>query len=264
MTRLFAIVGHPVARSLSPVIHNAAFRASGLPHTYVPLDVQPGALAEGMGLLRTLDVAGANVTVPHKVDIVPFLTSLHGDAAAVGAVNTLVTDGESYAGHLTDGAGFLAFLAQEQIAVESAVVLGAGGSARAIAYALATAGVAVKVCARRADQTSAVAALHEQITAASWETIPQAPLVVQATPARRGLPAIRLTKRTIVVDLIYGEDTEVLRRAREAGATAYDGAGMLLHQAALSFTIWTGLDAPLEAMRDALDRALAGRTAPTG
>lgn len=253
MSALYAIVGHPVARSASPAMHNAAFAAVGLTHTYIPLDIRPGAIAEGMQLLRTLDVAGANVTVPHKVDIVPFLTALHGDAVAVGAVNTIMRDGDGYAGHLTDGAGFLAFLSEEGIEATTAVVLGAGGSARAVAYALATTDVRVTVCARRPEQAEEVAGLHPNIHVGRWGAAPSAQLVINATPLRTGLPTIKLTRKTVAVDLIYGEETEFLARARDAHARSFDGSGMLLHQAALSFTVWTSVPAPLEAMRAALD-----------
>lgn len=252
MSALYAIVGHPVARSASPAMHNAAFAAVGLSHAYIPLDVRAGALAEGMGLLRTLGVVGANVTVPHKVDIVPFLTALHGEASVVGAVNTIIADGDGYAGHLTDGAGFLAFLAEEGIEATTAVVFGAGGSARAVAHALATADARVTVCARRPEQAEAVAALHPNVRVGRWETAPNAHLVINATPLRAGLPTTKLTRTSVAVDLIYGEETEFLARARAARARAFDGSGMLLHQAALSFTLWTSLPAPVEAMRAAL------------
>lgn len=256
MKRLYAIVGHPVARSLSPVIHHAAFAAVGLPHAYVPVDVQPGALGEGLELLRTLGVSGANVTAPHKIAVAGFVSRVHGDAEVVGAVNTLVLEGQRIEGYLTDGAGFVDALAASGHTPESATILGAGGSARAVAYALARTGVQVRVCARRPDQADEVAGLHEDISSGSWDDPPSNDLVVNATSARKGLPSVSLTERTIVVDLVYGEETEMLARARTVGAHAFDGRGMLLHQAAHSFRIWTGLDAPIEAMRAALDAAL--------
>lgn len=252
MRRLYAIVGHPVAHSLSPAMHNAAFEALGLPHSYVPLDIRPGALAEGMNLLRTLGVDGANVTVPHKVDIVPFLTGLRGAAEVIGAVNTLVYDGAGYVGYSTDGEGFMAFLAETGAEVGSAVVLGAGGSARAVAYALALSGAQVTICSRRPEQASGVALLHRGITVGPWDEPPKASLVVNATPLREGLPKISMDEATTAVDLIYREQTDFLARARKAGARTYDGTGMLLHQAAASFVLWTGLSAPIEVMRQAL------------
>lgn len=254
---LACIIGWPVAGSLSPRMHNAAFAALGLEWTYVPLAVREEAIADAVGLLRLLDVRGANVTIPHKRAIVSSLDALAGDAAAVGAVNTLVREGDRFVGHNTDGEGFLRALAAEGWSPDGAraLVLGAGGAARAVAYALARAGARVSVAARRPERAGEVASLARGIEAAEWEGLPAADLVVQATPARTGLPVeqLALGPEVVAVDLLYlPPETPFLAAARRAGARASDGLGMLLHQAALSFELWTGRPAPLGAMASAL------------
>lgn len=261
MSRLCAIIGWPVAQSLSPAIHNAAFAALGLDWTYVPLGVRPGALDDGMRLFADLNVAGANVTIPHKQDVIEHLDRLAGDAPAIGAVNTIARDGDALVGYNTDGEGFLRALAEAGWTPHGARahVIGAGGAARGIAVALADAGCPVKVSARRDRQAAALAELHERIQTAPWAGPVDAELIVQATPLRSGLPLdqVRFVPECVAVDLIYlPPATEFLERAQAAGARAIDGLGMLVHQAALSFQIWTGREAPLGIMRAAARSAL--------
>lgn len=261
MTHLACIIGWPVAQSLSPVMHNAAFAARNLDWTYVPLAVQPGAAAEGVELLRTLGVDGANVTVPHKVAIVTLLDAVQGDAAVFGAVNTIVRDGERLIGHNTDGEGFLNFLRADAGFDPSdtrAVVLGAGGAARAVAIALARAGAHVTVSARRDEEAHALAEAAEGIATASWGKADPADLVVNATSSRDKLPA---PAARLAVDLIYlPPETGFQSAALRSGARVFDGLGMLVHQAALSFQMWTGGDAPLEVMRKAAERGISEQT----
>jgi shikimate dehydrogenase len=265
--KLACIIGWPVAESLSPAIHNAAFAALGLDWTYVPLAVRPGAIEEGMKLLRQLGVEGANVTMPHKRAVVPLLDRLEEDAAALDAVNTIVREGSALVGHNTDGRGFLTALADEAAfdpAGKTAVVLGAGGAARAVAVALARAGASVRVTGRRPEQASEVAALAQDIEVVAWGASAPADLIVNATPSREGLPLASLgfAPGVLGVDLIYLPPmTEFVRFAREAGATALDGLGMLVHQAALSFRLWTGADPPIGIMAEAARAALSSSEA---
>jgi shikimate dehydrogenase len=260
--KLACIIGWPVAQSLSPAIHNAAFASLGLEWTYVPLAVRPGAIDEGMGLVRLLEVDGANVTMPHKRAIVGLLDGLDGDAALLDAVNTIVRENDKLIGHNTDGGGFLAALAADagfEPRSKRAFVLGAGGAARAVAVALARAGATVMVAARRSEQASELAALDDSIETAPWGNRVVADLIVNATPAREGLPLESLTfgSDILAVDLIYAPPaTRFVLFAQEAGARALDGLGMLIHQAALSFRLWTGLDAPVSVMTQAARAAL--------
>lgn len=262
--KLACIIGWPVSESLSPAIHNAAFEASGLNWTYLPLAVRPGAIAEGIQLLHELGVEGANVTMPHKQAVVPLLERLEGDAQTLEAVNTIVRDGDALIGHNTDGPGFLAAIAEEAAfgpSGKSALVLGAGGAARAVAVALARAGASVVVSARRPEQATELSHLASGIETAPWAVAATADLIVNATPSRDGLPLEELGfgPGTLAVDLVYlPPSTGFVLAARAAGATALNGLGMLVHQAALSFRLWTGAVAPLEVMRDAARAAAAG------
>lgn len=261
--KLACIIGWPVNRSLSPAIHNAAFAALGLDWTYVPLAVRPGAMEEGMRLFRLLGVEGANVTMPHKQSIIPFLDALEDDAAATGAVNTVVRRDGQLIGHNTDGAGFVTFLrsdAEWDPAGKRALILGAGGAARAVAVALAGAGATVMVAARHPARAAELAALAGGIAVVEWGRKTRADLVVNATPARDGLPldALGFRKGMLAVDLIYPlPPTAFVEAARAAGATVFDGLPMLVRQAALSFELWTGREAPVEEMERAAREALA-------
>jgi shikimate dehydrogenase len=268
--KLACVIGWPVARSLSPAIHNAAFEALGLDWTYMPLAVRPGSIEQGVGLLRELGVEGANVTMPHKQAVVPFLERLQGDAERLHAVNTIVRDGATLVGHNTDGPGFLAAIAGQASfdpGGKTAIILGAGGAARAIALALAAAGASVVVSARRPEQAADVAGLAPGIETSRWGSAIAADLVVNATPSRDGLPidALSFAPGVLAVDLIYlPPSTPFLLAARAAGAQALDGIGMLVHQAALSFLLWTGREAPIDVMRAAAVEALAGDTSDVG
>ena len=266
--KLACVIGWPVAQSLSPAIHNAAFEALALDWTYVPLAVRPGAIEEGMGLVRELGVEGANVTMPHKQSVLPFLERLEGDAKTLRAVNTIVREGDALVGFNTDGPGFLTAIDDEAAfdpAGKRALVLGAGGAARAVAVALARAGASVRVAARRAEQAAEVVSLAPDIDTSTWGDGDPADVIVNATPLREGLPLASLSfgPGVLAVDLIYlPPSTEFVLAAKAAGATALDGLGMLVHQAALSFRLWTGLGAPIEVMMKAARAAVAAAGPP--
>ncbi|HJR19719.1 MAG TPA: shikimate dehydrogenase [Actinomycetota bacterium] len=263
-TRVAGIIGWPVNASLSPAIHNAAFSAAGLDWIYVGFPVRPDDVAAALQGMRGLGIAGLNVTMPHKQAVIPHLDGLTPDVERVGAVNTIVADGARLIGTNTDGAGFLRFLERDVGMVPAgltAVVLGAGGAARGIAAAMSDAGVVVTVTARRSEQADEVAAASGASTV-SWDERDRvaagADLIVNATPVGRDdasapLPTEAIGEGQTVVDLIYHpEETELVRIAAKRGARAFNGMGMLLHQAALSFEAWTGVDAPFDAMTAAV------------
>ncbi len=266
MTLAFAILGWPVAHSRSPLMHRAAFRALGLDARYVPRPVPPGTLAQAVDEVRA-NFDGANVTVPHKSAVMSLLDEVEPVARAIGAVNTLVRTGKRWVGTNTDAAGLLRSLEEAEIAVPGmrAVVLGAGGAARASVYALTRAGAEVVVAARRAAAARALTGDlgGRPLSLAEVEgPFRDADLVVQATSAPLGddarafaeaLPLAALPNHATVVDLVYApRETTVLRAAKARGLRTIDGTGMLLHQGALAFTRWTGQPAPIEAMRAAL------------
>ena len=264
--KLAAIVGWPVAHSLSPAIHRAAFAAEGLEWTYVPVAIRPDALDEGRGLLDTLGVDAANVTMPHKEGVLAWCSETSDLARRIGAVNTLtrLPDG-GWAGENTDAPGFVSFLREDaKLEPRKALLVGAGGSARAIASALGDEGVEVVVAARREAAALEVAALAgDRGSVAAWGKRVSCDLIVQTTPLTdaslpepyRSFPAGRAG-----VELGYGREmTAFLEAGRAAGAPVFDGLGMLLRQAARSFEIWTGIQPSLEVMREAAEAELARR-----
>jgi shikimate dehydrogenase len=264
-TNIAGIIGWPVEASLSPRIHNAAFAATRLDWVYVAFPVRPGEVVTAVKGMRALGVRGLNVTMPHKQEVIAALDELAPEAARAGAVNTIVADGERLTGTNTDGAGFLRFLEQDAAVKADGLrvtIVGAGGSARAVALALGDAGAEVTVAARRLEQAEVIAAKApgavRAVTLDPGTVTKDADLIVNATPVGRDgdelpIDASAIEDRHIVVDLIYHpEATPLVRSAREKGAKAFNGMGMLVHQAALSFEIWTGVVAPLDAMRAAV------------
>jgi shikimate dehydrogenase len=260
------VLGWPLEHTLSPVIHNAAFRSAGLHAVYLSFPVAPGDLPAAVAGLRALGALGANVTMPHKETIVELLDGLSAEAAELGAVNTVERAGDRLVGHNTDVEGFHDFLvhdAEVDVGGRRVLVLGSGGAARAVVVALSSLGAAdLAVAARRPERAARVTALARGggARAVAWERREEiaqgADLVVNATPiGGRGddpLPGVVATERQAVIDLVYGPSAgPLVVRARGGGARAWDGLGMLVRQGAASWRIWTGADAPLSAMMQA-------------
>lgn len=279
-TRVAAVIGDPVEHSLSPVLHNAAFAELGIDWVYVAFRVQRGHAGAAVAAMRAMDLAGLSVTMPHKSEVVQAVDRLGPVAAELGVANTVswsrhTTDAE-LVGESTDGAGFVDSLADEGFdpAGCSCVVLGAGGAARAVTLALAGASArSVTVVGRRAEAARECAFLAGPVgrpIAGSdrdglRDSITVADLVVNATPAgmadHPGLPfdldARWLGPGHLVSDLVYAPAvTPLLSEARDRGASASNGLGMLIHQAARQLELWTGRPAPLEAMSAAAVQAL--------
>ena len=269
-TRLAAVIGSPVRHSLSPAMHNAAFRELGLDWVYLAFEVAPGAVPAAFAGVRALGVGGLSVTIPHKAAALAEVDEATDVARAVGAVNTVVAVGDGrLVGDNTDGAGFLASLSDEgfEPAGRVCLVVGAGGAARAVVHALAAVGAAEGMVANRpperAQETAAMAGAVARV--ASTDEVVRADLVVNATPlglagsAPAELPvnAALLGPGQLVVDLIPNPAvTPLMRAAREAGCNTAGGLGMLAHQGALAFERWTGVPAPLGVIRAAAVRAL--------
>ena len=262
-THVAGVIGWPVEHSLSPVIHNAAFAALGLDWTYVPLPVAPGAMRAAANGLVALGFRGANVTMPHKTESAELADDLSEEASRLRAVNTFVVEGDLLHGHNTDAPGFARFLRQDagfEPRGRTALVFGAGGAARAVALALGLAGaealqVAVREPGRAADLIETVEGTGMRVEVVAFDAAEglQADLVVNATPlgadGRARLPLPALGPGVLTVDLLYRPaQTPLQIAARDAGAEAFGGLGLLLHQAALSLELWTGTPAPLDAM----------------
>ena len=278
MTKRVVLIGHPVAHSLSGAMQQAAFDTLGIDASYELWDRAPIALAEAIAELRTDDFLGANVTIPHKERVVPQVDRLTEEAHATGAVNTLTKEGRKLVGHNTDVPGFKVALDQlvgRQKMPRHAIVLGAGGGARAVVYGLIREGFQrVIVFNRHLHRAESLvkhfgrSASHMDLRAMPWhESIIESELaktkvLVNATSIGltadvTPVPAEILTSELLVLDLIYAK-TRLLRDAASAGAATADGETMLLHQGAASFTLWTGQPAPLDVMAAALKQARAG------
>jgi shikimate dehydrogenase len=259
-TRVVGIIGDPVTHSRSPAIHNAAFEALGLDWVYVAFPVPRGGGAAAVGAVRVLGLAGLNVTMPHKAAAAAACDELSDAARALESVNTVVNrDGTLY-GDSTDGAGLLAALRDEGVDVLRAgvLVLGAGGAARAIVHALGGAGARVTIAARRADAGAQAAGLAPDARVVDFgeldEAIHSANVIVNATPiGMEGEPppftVEALQPTQFVYDTVYHPSpTPLLEAAAARGVPHAGGLGMLVHQAARSFTLWTGEAAPLPVM----------------
>jgi shikimate dehydrogenase len=258
-TRLVGLLGKPVSESLSPRMQNAAFAARGLDWAYVPLEVEPDALEEAASGLVALGFAGANVTTPYKTAILSYCDELDEVAERAGSVNTLVVRDGRLLGATTDGA----VVRDLEPAGMSALMLGAGGAAQAVATALADEGAAaVTIAARTAERAHGLAVrlrtLFPQVEVHAKDEWPPSAqgfeLVVNATPVRDEV-VVALTESQTLVDLAYrGDDrpTALATAARERGCRTVDGLDALLAQGAASFERWTGVPAPVDVMRSAL------------
>lgn len=271
------MIGDPVAHSLSPRIHNAAFRSLGLDWVYVALPVPVGRAAAAVEGARALGIRGLSVTMPHKEAVIPALDGLTPVAAALGAVNCIRRaphDDELLLGDNTDGDGYLRGLRADlglEVRGMRVVVVGAGGAGRAVAHALGIAGASSVAVVNRDRRRGEAAALlagsagsfvprHDE--EAVIEAIGAAGLLVNATPIGMGapstedahlrlpVPAEALRADLPVSELVYHPAvTPLMAAARARGARTANGLSMLVHQAALAFEHWTGLAAPLDAMR---------------
>lgn len=268
-TSLYVLVGNPVAGNPTQEMLEAAFGAAGLAAGYASLDVEPDALADAVHGMRALGVRGAHVTVPHKVAVVPLLDRLTEAARLAGAVNCIKRDGDELVGDNTDGRGFLASL--RRVAGPegtSAVVIGAGGAARAIAAELLLAGAAEiaivnRTLARAEEVAAAIGPPCEAMELTEGWTIPvTAQIVVQATTVGMGdaearLPLVWPEGDGVAADVVIAPPrTAFLRDAEAAGRLTLEGLGMLVEQAVIGFRWWTGLEPDTGAMREALVREL--------
>ncbi|HEX2024253.1 MAG TPA: shikimate dehydrogenase [Acidimicrobiales bacterium] len=274
-TQVAAVVGDPVRHSVSPAMHNAAFRALGLDWVFVAFEVPAGEALTALAGARALGLQGLSVTMPHKADVAVGVDRLTPAAQAVGAVNTVVRRARGVLeGDNTDGTGLLDALRSDEgfdPAGRRCLVVGAGGAARAVIRALAETGAnEVVVVNRSLDRAEAAAALAGPVgRVGSPGDAAGADLVVNATPVGMGLSGATaedelpldpsdLGPGQLVVDLIYHPPlTRFVELARGRGATAVNGLGMLVHQAARAFRLWTGEDPPLPVLSAAAVAALA-------
>jgi shikimate dehydrogenase len=274
---LVGVFGHPVAENPTVVMLEAAFAELGLNWRYLTIEVLPADLGAAIKGMRAFNMRGVNLTIPHKVAVLPYLDEVKPAAALMGAVNTVVREGDRLIGENTDGKGFMTALTEDagfDPKGKRAVVLGAGGAARAITVELSLAGVERLTVVNRAPERGRelVALLNDRTAVeadvAAWDGPYAVPagtdLLVNATSiglfpnvdARPEIVYASITPGMVVCDVIIAPSTPFLDEARRHGARTLDGLGMLVYQGAIGFKLWTGLDAPVKVMHGALARAL--------
>ncbi|MEF7563388.1 shikimate dehydrogenase [Bacillus infantis] len=278
MKKLFAVIGDPIGHSMSPAMHNDLFAIYGLDACYVPLKVRREDLGDAVKGLRAIGVAGFNVTVPHKTEIMPFLDEIDQLAEAIGAVNTVLNKDGKLIGYNTDGEGYVRGLASEvpDFSRKKILIAGAGGAAKAIYYTLAQKGVqAIDICNRTAAKAEALAdkcpfpvrtdALGFQ---QAEEKLAEYDIIIQTTPIGM-LPDVNalpfglynLKAGAFVSDIIYNPlETKFLREAKNKGASIQNGLGMFVCQGALAFERWTGTFPDTDRMEAGVITQLGGQT----
>ncbi len=276
-TKVCGIIGDPIEHSMSPVMHNAAFEALGLDYAYLPFRVRREELPGAVVGIRALNVVGLNVTIPHKVAVIPLLDKLDPLAEKIGAVNTIVNEGGLLTGHNTDAPGFLQALQSKGIDLEgkSILILGAGGASKGISFILAEAGAGLVILNRtltRAEELASQIAQYyhrkpEAMTLSEENLargLDEVDVLVNTTSVgmvpdvnQTPVSASLLNPNLVVCDIVYNPlETRLLREARAAGARTIDGLDMLVWQGALAFEKFTGQKAPFEIMKGAAIKAL--------
>ncbi|MCL2337263.1 MAG: shikimate dehydrogenase [Firmicutes bacterium] len=283
-TLVYGIIGYPVEHSFSPAMQNAAFQAAGLNGVYVAFAPAPEQLEAAVEGIKALGLAGVNVTVPYKEAVMDYLDDLTTEAMLCGAVNTIINWQGKLTGHNTDGAGFISDLRGTfgfEPSRGAALLLGAGGAARAVAVSLAGAGCRELALVNRNQERArklaagVISATGVPVQVFPWESghpglasfARRAVLLVNCTPVGMSgkgnnpfpLPETLPGPGQLAYDLVYNPShTPFMRQAESNGAKTANGLGMLLYQGALAFTAWTGLEAPLETMRRVLLEQISG------
>jgi len=280
-TKVFAVIGDPIEHSLSPPMHNAAFRSLGMDFVYVAFRVRRDELARAMAGFRALGILGVNVTRPHKTSVIRLLDGIERNAREIGAVNTIANADGTLRGYNTDGQAALDVLQEigGPLSDKKVVILGAGGAARAITHFLSKTVPRISILNRtraRGSRLSAEIARRSKVQFRAYglskaglsKEVPQADLLINTLPVdifpRFGARLIHeglIRPGMIVFDTNYVHRSDFLVDAERAGAIVTDGLEMLIRQAALSFKLWTGRDPPIGVMRAAAKEAKGGWTA---
>lgn len=276
-TGICGIIGNPIEHTMSPVMHNAAFKNKGVDYVYLAFRVKKEELGKAIEGMRALNIRGLSVTIPHKVAVIQFLDELDPLADKIDAINTIVNDNGILKGYNTDATGFLQALLERRIEPKGkrVVILGAGGASRAISFILAERGSSLvilnrtwdkaKVCADRISEIFQSEATALKLNRENLATaLSEADILVNATSVGMS-PNINETPVTsnllklglVVFDIVYNPiKTKLLKEAEEAGAETISGLDMLVWQGALAFEKWTGLKAPVELMREEVIKVL--------
>jgi shikimate dehydrogenase len=277
-TKVLGVFGHPISHSLSPVMHNAAIQALNIDYTYVPFHVLPEDLPKAVEGIRAMRIAGVNVTIPHKERVIECLDEVSENSKQIRSVNTIINVDGRLKGDTTDGPGFLrsAEAAWGKLDGCGVLLLGAGGSAKAVAFALAGIGCEIAIANRTRERAVELAeGLGKVFTAGTFRVVEpdgqalgqeilRAGLVVNTTsvgmhPDVDGIPIPPdlLRRNLLVYDLVYNPArTRLVTEAENRGASAVTGLRMLVYQGAMSFEMWTGIEPPMDVMEEAARQTL--------
>lgn len=276
MENLFAVIGDPIAHSMSPIMHNDLFSFYKIDAHYHPLRVQQEYLEDAIKGLKAIGISGFNVTVPHKTAIIPFLDQLDPLAKTIGAVNTVVNENGRLIGYNTDGSGFVRGLREKIVELlgKKVLIIGAGGAARAIYFSLASEGVSdIDIANRTIERAESLISTcpfsvrsHSLTMSEGEECANDYNIIIQTTsigmsPQLEGIPfsAKNIKSGTIVSDIIYNPlETKFLREAKKKGAIVQNGLQMFVYQGALAFEKWTGMFPDTEMMKRNVMNQLGG------
>ena len=269
MTKTYAVIGDPIDHSLSPNIHNAAFKGLGMDCTYIAYRIPDGELEEGVESLKKIGVSGFNVTLPHKVQMMKYLDAVDADCEMIGATNTVTFSDGRLKGHNTDMKGFLDPIKKRNLQIRGSrvLLLGAGGAARAVVSALYGEGVrAITIANRTIERADELARFAKNIGAGATavrldgaeDLVPGHRFVINCTSVGLGgepspIPTGSIGEDSVVYDIVYMPvNTDLIKKSKEGGATIIYGYEMLLGQACRAFEIWHKRKAPYDAMKRAL------------
>ncbi|MDQ0254322.1 shikimate dehydrogenase [Evansella vedderi] len=278
MKQIMGVIGHPIKHTLSPLMHEAAYNALELNMAYLAFEVKPEDLDKAIHGIRALGLRGINVTIPHKVEVIPFLDEIDDLAKEIGAVNTIVNDNGRLMGYNTDGEGYLKSLLQcltNDLKGMHVLIIGAGGASKAVALTLAKHGVkAMAICNRTIEKAEDLAkncgkyvpSLSISLEEAE-EQINDFDIIINTTSIGMinenelpiSLKKLNKKKDIYFSDLIYTPfQTKLLLEGEKAGAKTLNGLDMFIYQGALAFERWTGHEAPINVMREAVTKHLRG------
>lgn len=278
-TKVCGIIGHPIDHTLSPAMHNAAFRELGLDLIYIAFEVESEHLHESISGIRSLGIHGLNVTIPHKEDVINYLDEIDPEAKKIGSVNTIVNRDSQLVGYNTDGIGAIKALKDNKVELKEKkiLLLGAGGSAKSIAFTLSKFVKKIMILNRTEERAKKLTdnlklMFDIEIT---WDHLSQeavrqnlidADILINATsigmnPKSENLIKSEwLTSRICIFDIVYSPNgTKLIQNAKRIGAKAIDGIDMLVYQGAMTFKIWTGREPPIGVMKEAIKKEIDNR-----
>ncbi|MDO6655014.1 shikimate dehydrogenase [Anaerobacillus sp. 1_MG-2023] len=278
MGKLYGLIGHPIGHSMSPIMHNGEFKELGLSHHYHAFDLSPEQLEDGVDAMKMLDIQGFNVTIPHKVAIIPLLDEVEQEAIDIGAVNTVYKRDGKYIGTNTDGSGYLfsllTLIEEKNLSGKKILVIGAGGAARAVAVSVSQSEVASLTIANRtlekAEELSKLCQHYSVANAISLSeaetSLGQFDIVINTTSIgmsphldRMPISLEHIRSGTVVSDLIYNPlETKWMKLAKSKGAVTDNGISMFVEQGALAFEKWTGVSPDRKRMRNTVLKELGG------